>query len=531
MGESRSRFGAAGERGGKASRQLSGGPTSKTTRRGTRSSGVGAHLAQREDEARDGTVWDERDEVEKTRSSTGGTTRRASSRTNGTRLAPPPRPEGPATTSRPAKALSKPRSDERPPTASRRSSTRLSASLAATTTAAEEEEDRTASPPPRKRPRTSARSRDQPLTKGDDADEIPEPFDYVPLAERLKKEPGENKARKAVSPAGAERPPLRATRSGRVVGLEEKGPAVATVPGPSSAPKDPAPPPARQPPRPRTPPASAVSRTDVPNVALPTRPPSPAKDLSALFSRFAPPPTSTLAPTSGRADARAQSPQRMGVKRTMSLGGVVGSLKAGQRKIAVEDASEEEAAGASASGRFTRPSNQVLTLTSCMLLRQSHLRRHARRSTARSRSPTCLPPRLPRQLARHPARPSPHRSPSHILAVPRSAKRVPLPSAGLARPPDSRPPIQPSSAQDHPLSAAPTGLSRSLLPRPQRSACWARPQAEAEQVVRPARTPAARARSARTRPKKTSSRRLQGQLCRASRPARRPRPRRLLLPR
>ncbi|BGP02460.1 hypothetical protein RTBOTA2_003836 [Rhodotorula toruloides] len=314
--------------------------------RRTRSS-LAQPLEEEEDQqlVKEATVWDEQ-EVAKTRPSVAGTKRRSSRRTNGTSVsAPPPAESSIATAKSPSKQPA------RPPTPSRRSSSRLSTSIPATTAAAAD--DGPASPPPRKRSRTSAPSRMQPTSKGkekeEDADDIPEPFDYVPLAERLKKEAGtEKKVRKAPAAAASssaktQRPPLRTTRSGRVVKTEDDT-TVADAPAPSPVPKVSAPSPARPPARSRTPSAPSVSRPTktAPKSTPPPRPASPAKDLSALFSRFAPPPASTAA-------ERGESPQRMGLKRTLSLGGVVRSLKAGVKRVAVEDVLEEEVAGAGGS--------------------------------------------------------------------------------------------------------------------------------------------------------------------------------------
>ncbi|BGP32554.1 hypothetical protein JCM10296v2_004335 [Rhodotorula toruloides] len=316
--------------------------------RRTRSS-LAQPLEEEEEEgspARDGTVWDEQ-EVAKTHPNVAGTKRRSGGRTNGTSVPPPPA----ETSTRAAKSPSK-QTTARPPTPSRRSSSRLSDSLTTTTAAAID--DGPASPPPKKRPRTSAPSRAQPITtskgkeKDEYADDIPEPFDYVPLAERLKKEAGEKQARKqapvAASSSRVERSPLRTTRSGRAVKMEEVQ-TVADAPAPSPAPKVSSPSPACPPPRPRTPSAPSISRptasATAPKPTAPPRPASPAKDLSALFSRFAPPTSNAV--------EKGESPQRMGLKRTQSLGGVVGSLKAGVKRIAVEDVVEEEVAGVGAS--------------------------------------------------------------------------------------------------------------------------------------------------------------------------------------
>ncbi|BGP08555.1 hypothetical protein JCM10049v2_004402 [Rhodotorula toruloides] len=301
--------------------------------------------------ATDGTVWDEQ-EVAKTRPSVGGTKRRSGGRANGASVPPPPLESSttqPATRS-PSKQLA------RPPTPSRRSSSRLSTSIPTTTAAAADEG--TASPPPRKRPRTSAPALAQPTTTSrpkeneEEVDDIPEPFDYVPLAERLKKEVGEKKARKPALPAtkaaaAVQRPPPRTSKSGRAVKMEDVA-TVADAPAPSPAAKVSVPSPARPPARPRTPLAPSISRSSAtapaPKPTPPPRPASPAKDLSALFSRFAPP-TGPVAAETGK------SPQRMGLNRTQSLGGVVGSLKAGhgQRRVAVEDVLEEEVADAGGS--------------------------------------------------------------------------------------------------------------------------------------------------------------------------------------
>lgn len=174
--------------------------------------------------------------------------------------------------------------------------------------------------PPKKRARRSepAPSRTAAATTKDE-DDVPAPFDYVPLAERLKLSSLEQPKAELSAPAAA--PQLHRTRSSsRLAGTASPppspAPASTSATAPPGRPASPlrrtsaAAPPARpasplrrttsssarapapttsSAPAPAPAPAAAPRVQSKPQTAAATaQPPSPAKDLSAIFSRFAP---------------------------------------------------------------------------------------------------------------------------------------------------------------------------------------------------------------------------------------------------
>ncbi|BGP48698.1 hypothetical protein JCM10450v2_004574 [Rhodotorula kratochvilovae] len=267
-------------------------------------------------------------------------------------------------------------------------SKRRSEGAPASSIGAAESEVSRASPPKKRRLSTPLAAR----TKQDDMqeDDIPAPFDYVPLAERLKRasppkpSPPLKPAAAAPAPAPAPipaaqpqpQPLLRRTRSSSRLAAGSPPPTPSTSTAPPPPPARPASPLRRSTisatsaiPRPasplrrttsaRLPAASPRKPTNAPAV----RPPSPAKDLSAIFSRFAPP----AAGPSAAQEADPAARPRMLLKRSQSSGGAAAGSNGGaglraemlSRKRGTGEVLEEQDEEA-VSGSPTRPRTLAL---------------------------------------------------------------------------------------------------------------------------------------------------------------------------
>ncbi|GAA5857709.1 hypothetical protein JCM1840_000876 [Sporobolomyces johnsonii] len=297
-----------------------------------RSSTRGAGPAAGPDEATavDSTVWDEPTAI--------------SSRPQ----APPPATRTRSSRRQSTAAAAEPSQLEELKTASPPKRTRISRSptKAAPALAAEDEplSDPPSPPPRRKRarrsvePNTSAQSkRAGPSLDKKDDDDVPPPFDYVPLKARLRSSP--SKASSPVPSPPKPHPPSRPTSStmSRSLSSSPRSAALPTIQTTHPSSSSPA--------RPRTP-------NRIGSATLPARPVSPAKDLAALFSRFSGSRAEKDKDASGDESSGSLS---VGLKRTTSAGGggVVAAL--GARKGAGERAEEDRNSRAGTPASPSRP--------------------------------------------------------------------------------------------------------------------------------------------------------------------------------
>ncbi|GAA5862939.1 hypothetical protein JCM8547_003627 [Rhodosporidiobolus lusitaniae] len=283
-------------------------------------------------------------------------------------------------------------------------------------------------PPAKKRARTSLANGKNAKGKEKEQqpeEDVPAPFDYVPLSERIAK-PSPPKRSTSRPPPSA---PLNATTP-----QPPTAPSPVANPTPAAAPsifpsastssllaKAAAPiPPA---------PAEAVGPPSIERKP----PPSPAKDLSALFSRFSQP-ASTSASTSS-------VPVRAGLKRSASAvdaGGLVGRMKSGRRATVDEKIAEESDGETRSTGRaspFPSPSCPSLALDRSLsqpVLPSSPTPSSPLSSPHRSPSRPSLGTSLsfPAFSAAHPFSPSREGSPSRPAAAKRGKSGI-FPSYGL----------------------------------------------------------------------------------------------------
>ncbi|KPV75087.1 uncharacterized protein RHOBADRAFT_53982 [Rhodotorula graminis WP1] len=240
--------------------------------------------------------------------------------------------------------------------------------------------------PPKKRARLSAPLPSRARAAGRELEEdVPAPLDYVPLAERLKRATLDN----PTPSAGDNAPPVRRTRStSRAVGTASPPPpaaAPALAPGPTpAAPPRPSSPlrrtsaaaavPRAAPPlrhtasstsRPSAPAPAAgsskpVAKQKPPPLAQPNaRPPSPAKDLSAIFSRFAPVVADKGGAEAGEAGAAAARTAgtmkpRMMLKRSATTGSAADGGAAGDKGPGAAATDDEDDFAACAPASPTR---------------------------------------------------------------------------------------------------------------------------------------------------------------------------------